>query len=102
MNIFATIAIFFYIVTSFTKIYQIVPKHILLLFGGIAIICHAIVLQQSMITPSGLNLGFFNAASMIAWVIAIVLLLSILRQPVENLIVILFPIAALTIGLANY
>ncbi|MDM8567110.1 cytochrome c biogenesis protein CcsA [Candidatus Halobeggiatoa sp. HSG11] len=102
VNIFAAIAIFFYIIASFTKIYQVASKHILLLFGGLAIICHALVLQQSMITPLGLNLGFFNAASMMAWVIAMLLLLSVLRQPVENLIIILFPVAALAIGLEIY
>ncbi|MDM8568090.1 cytochrome c biogenesis protein CcsA [Thiotrichales bacterium HSG1] len=100
VNIFG--AIFFYLLASFFKIYQITSKNFIFLFGGLAIIFHAMVLQQSMVTPIGLNLGFFNAASMIAWVIAILLLLSVLRQPVGNLIIILFPIAALTIGLESY
>ncbi|MCK5877285.1 MAG: cytochrome c biogenesis protein CcsA [Candidatus Marithrix sp.] len=102
VNIFAIIAIFFYLFASFIKIYQINSKHFIFLFGGLAVIFHALILQQSMISSSGLNLGFFNAASIIAWVIAILLLLSILRQPVENLIIILFPIAALTIGFESY
>ncbi|MFK5971204.1 MAG: cytochrome c biogenesis protein CcsA [Candidatus Marithrix sp.] len=102
VNQFAIIAIFFYILASFTKIYQITSKYLILLFGGLAVTFHALILQQSMITPTGLNLGFFNAASMMAWVISILLLLSILRQPVENLIIILFPIAAFTIWLENY
>ena len=102
VNQFAIIAIFFYILASFTKIYQITSKHLIFLFGGLAVTFHALILQQSMITPTGLNLGFFSAASMMAWVISMLLLLSILRQPVENLIIILFPIAALTIGLESY
>ena len=102
VNQFAIIAIFFYISASFFKIYQIKSKYIIFLFGGLAVIFHALILQQGMITPAGLNLGFFNAASMIAWVISMLLLLSIIRQPVENLIIILFPIAALTIGLESY
>ncbi len=102
VNLLAVIAIFFYILASFIKIYQVAYKNVLLLLGGLAVIFHALVLQQSMITPLGLNLGIFNAASMMAWVIALLLLLSIPRQPVANLVVIVFPIAAFTIGLESY
>ncbi len=100
-------AIILYIAAAVSRFYRIgnlalSPKHILLLLGALAISLHALVLYQDMVTPSGLNLGFFNAASLIAWVIALLLLLTLLRQPVENLAIVLFPIAALTIALEGY
>ncbi len=109
VNIFAISlsAIFLYLAAAVSPIYRInsiaiSPKSILLLFGGLAVTLHALVLYQSMLTPLGLNLGFFNAASLIAWVIALLLLLSLPRQPIDNLTIILFPLAALTIGLDGY
>jgi ABC-type uncharacterized transport system permease subunit len=109
VNIFALSlsAIFLYLAAAVSPIYRInsiaiSPKSILLLFGGLAVTLHALVLYQSMLTPLGLNLGFFNAASLIAWVIALLLLLSLPRQPIDNLTIILFPLAALTIGLEGY
>jgi len=110
VNTFAIIslsAIFLYLAAAVSRLYRInsivlSPKSILLLLGGLAVTLHALVLYQSMITPLGLNLGFFNAASLIAWVIALLLLLSLPRQPIDNLTIILFPLAALTIGLEGY
>ncbi len=96
-----------YVAVAIARIYRLgnvatSSKHHLLLLGIFAISLHALVLYQNMVTPAGLNLGFFNAASLIAWVIAVLLLTFLLRQPVENLLMVLFPIAALTIGLEGY
>ena len=109
MNIFiiSLSAILLYIIAAGSYKYRVgsnafSSKYILLLLGGLAICLHALVLYQNMVIPSGLNLGFFNAASLMAWVIATLLLLSILRQPVENLAIVIFPLAALTIGLESY
>lgn len=54
---------------------------------------HAVVVWQSTLTPAGLNLGFFHAASLIGWVMAAFLLVSMLRRPVENLGVVILPLA---------
>lgn len=66
-------------------------------FAGVAL--HAAVLWPALVTASGLNLGFFNAASLIALLSAALLLLSSLYRPLENLGVVLLPVAALTIAL---
>lgn len=101
-------AILFYIVATFSRLYQTQsntvssPKPTLLLLGSLAVSLHALVLYQNLVTPVGVNLGFFNAASLITWVIALLLLFTLLRDPVENLVIVLFPIAALTIGLESY
>ncbi|WP_353569868.1 cytochrome c biogenesis protein CcsA [Candidatus Albibeggiatoa sp. nov. BB20] len=68
----------------------------------IAIILHALVLRQTMVMPEGLNLGFFNAVSLVSWVIALLLMLTLTSKPIESLIVVLFPLAAFSIGLELY
>jgi len=57
-----------------------------------AVILHATLLNHSILTPSGLNLGFFNAASLIGWLMALLLLLAAIKQPVENLGIVLLPL----------
>jgi ABC-type uncharacterized transport system permease subunit len=76
-------------------------KSIILILGGFAISLHAILLYQNIVTPVGLNFGFFNAASMMIWMIAVLLLMAI-RQGVENLILVIFPIAAIIIAVETY
>jgi ABC-type uncharacterized transport system permease subunit len=73
-------------------------NHIVLL-GLAAALVHGIVLYPAIHTPAGLNLGFFYAASLIALTTALLLLLATLLEPVENLGIALFPVAALSIGL---
>ena len=73
-------------------------NHIVLL-GLAAALVHGMVLYPAIHTPAGLNLGFFYAASLIALTTALLLLLATLLEPVENLGIALFPVAALSIGL---
>ncbi|HKK13783.1 MAG TPA: cytochrome c biogenesis protein CcsA [Gammaproteobacteria bacterium] len=67
--------------------------------GLAAVALHTVVLYPEMITGHGLNLGFFNAASLIGLFMALLLLLSALARPVENLGIVMLPVAALTIAL---
>jgi ABC-type uncharacterized transport system permease subunit len=97
--ILSLLAIFLYSMATLSRFYRVTG---LLFFGGLAVSVHAVVLYQNIVAPSGLNLGIFTAASLMSWVIALLLLFSLIRQPIENLAVILFPIAALTIGLDIY
>lgn len=71
----------------------------LITLGLAAVLLHAVVLYYWIVTPAGVNLGFFNATSLIAWLIALLLLLSALVKPVENLGIVLLPLAALTVVL---
>lgn len=66
-------------------------------FGGVLL--HAGVLYPLLVTANGLNLGFFNAASLVGWLTALLLLVSSLQRPLENLGIALLPMAALTIAL---
>jgi len=71
-----------------------------LALGALAALLHALVLYQVVLTPAGLNLGFFNALSLIAWVIAVIILVASLGKPLENLALLGLPLTAATLVLA--
>lgn len=60
-------------------------------------LAHALVLASQLIVPTGLQLGFFHSLSLAGWVMALLMLLIALRQPVQNLGLGVFPLAALTL-----
>jgi len=105
---FATSAIVLYLVTSAALTLRLaraesglsMNRGIVLLLGFGAVALHAMALYPQLITESGLNLGFFNAASLTALITALLLLTASLRQPVENLGIPLLPVAAATMALA--
>ena len=68
-----------------------------LLLGIAAILIHGSLLYPSILTGNGLNLGFFNAASLIALITATLLLVTAFREPVENLGIPVFTVAAISI-----
>lgn len=57
----------------------------------------AAALNVLIIQPQGLNLGFFAAFSLVAWLISIQILLSCIYRRIESLGIIVFPIS----GFAN-
>lgn len=77
-------------------------KSLILVAWGGAIPFHALVLYQHLVTPRGLNLEFFNALSMVAILIVGLLFLSTLKRPLENLGIIVLPIAAVSISLNQF
>ena len=77
-------------------------------YGIIALGLGAVILHGSLLyhgtilTQGGLNLGFFNAASLIGCLMALLLLLAALKHPVENLGIVLLPLAGLTLALDRF
>lgn len=112
MNLFAfsLVAIVLYLLTSAALTMRLAGSDsglrmnrsliLLLGFGGVAI--HAIVLYPHLVTGNGLNLGFFNAASLVALMMVTLLLIVAIKQPVENLGIPVLPIAAATVALASW
>lgn len=74
----------------------------LLLLGFMAITAHGISLFNSMHSFAGIDLGFYKVGSLISWLIATLLLISSLKKPVESLVILLFPIAAISILLTLF
>lgn len=75
-------------------------KSLLLLLGSLALLDQAWSLSHELLTSGGLVLDFFNAASLISAAVIAITLLACLRIPVENLLVVLYPLGALTTLLA--
>lgn len=75
-------------------------KSQLLGLGAVALAFHTVVLYQVMVTAAGVNMGFFNALSLVAWVIVLLLLVSLPVKPVQNLGLLAIPIAALALVLS--
>src|SRR3970040_2282419 len=62
-----------------------------------AVVLHAALLHSSLWTAAGLNLALTPAFSLIAWVVAILYLATSLIRPVDNLGVLIMPVAGLTL-----
>lgn len=71
-------------------------KRTLFIVGGIAVALHAFSLAVQVPTEQGLNLDFFNAASLVSCSIILVALLAAIRLPLENIFLLLFPLAAVS------
>ncbi len=106
--LFGSLAIILYLLTSAALTLRLtrgeagahIKRTSVLLLGFGAMALHAAVLYPHLVTVKGLDLGFFNAASLTALLMVLVLLLAAVRQPVENLGILLLPIAAATVALA--
>ena len=77
-------------------------KNLLRVLGLLALLAHGVSLYLQLITPTGLGLDFFNAASLIAAAVILLTLLASRQIPVENLLLLLFPLGALTTLMAQF
>ncbi|HBX56058.1 cytochrome C assembly family protein [Pseudomonas sp. UBA2684] len=77
-------------------------KRLLALLGVLALLFHGGSLFLQMYHSAGLVLDFFNAASLIAYAVILLTLVACVRIPVENLLLLLFPLGCLTVLLAQF
>jgi ABC-type uncharacterized transport system permease subunit len=59
--------------------------------AAVAIGIHATLLYQSLFLTAGLNLGFFNALSLVTWCAALLVTVGMFFRPIENLVLVFFP-----------
>jgi len=76
-------------------------KHVALGMGLIATLGHIVTLYHIVITPLGLNLTFFHVLSLTSWVAAVLVLLSALKKPLENLGIVVLPVTAVALLLQS-
>ena len=67
------------------------------MFAFVAVALHGVLLYANVVTGQGLRLGFFDAASLVAWVAALILIIGATRRPLDNLGLLVLPLAALLI-----
>lgn len=72
-----------------------------LITAAFATSLHGWVLAQFIFTGAGLNMGVYNALSLVTWLISIILIISSIKRPLENIGIIAFPATALAIALEN-
>ena len=73
----------------------VTPKLPIIAFLAIAL--HGVLLYARVVTDDGLQLGFVDVASLVAWVAALLLVIGALRRPLDNLGLLVLPLAALLI-----
>ncbi|MBS3803120.1 MAG: cytochrome c biogenesis protein CcsA [Oleiphilaceae bacterium] len=70
---------------------------VITLIGILALISHGALIWETIRAQGALNLGFFQSAVLIAWLIVALLLALNLRKPVQNLFLVIYPMAGLSI-----
>ena len=102
-QLFSIFAVVLYAFSAFRQFKGIKTRQparkLVLLTGSAAIMAHWVGWFLPMLDEQGVNLSFFNGGSLISLVIAIIILVSALKKPVENLFIGLFPMAAVIITL---
>lgn len=104
--VIGTLAIFLYLVAAYSlgarlrnQLTTPASKWKSLTPAIVALLLHGWVIGGQLFTAAGLNLGVFNAVSLVTWVISAILLLSVIKRPTENLGIIVFPGTALAVAL---
>ncbi|MCZ6828166.1 MAG: cytochrome c biogenesis protein CcsA [Gammaproteobacteria bacterium] len=69
----------------------------LITLAAVAIALHGLSAWYVLQSPEGINLGFFKISSLIFWIINMATVISLRWRPLENLLVILFPLASLSV-----
>ncbi len=64
-----------------------------IILGFIGAGLHAGILYSNIFTLAGINFGFFHALSLIFWLIVLLLLVTAVSKPVENLGIAILPLA---------
>lgn len=77
-----------------------VPRATTTLLALGAVIAHALALYPMMVTAGGINLGIFSAASLVAWLIAGIAILAMLRYPVASLVVVILPFTSVIVAIS--
>jgi len=74
---------------------DVAPK--LPMIALLAVVLHGLLLFSGVVTDDGLHLGFFDTASLVAWLAALLLFIGATRRPLDNLGLLVLPLAALLI-----
>jgi ABC-type uncharacterized transport system permease subunit len=99
------IAISLYLITAGLLAHRIFRLHLsteaikvqVVSIAGFALLAHALVLMQNIITNEGLNLGFYHSLSLMSWVVALLVIIATMVKPLENLSLVFLPLTALAL-----
>lgn len=74
----------------------------LIALGMGAVALHGAALYHTMLTAQGWNFGFSNAASLVAGLVAFLLMLAAITKPVENLGIVILPLAGVALVFEHF
>jgi ABC-type uncharacterized transport system permease subunit len=106
-TILAPLAALLYLAATALQLLHIAQqrKQINSLFIGLsvaALLCHLGVVWSTILQEGEAELGFYKVSALIFLVINLICLVSLIRRPLQNLLVILFPLSALAVVVATY
>ncbi len=67
---------------------------------AVGLACHGFLLYQVVLAENGLNLDFFNTASLVAWAVVVTAMLATAARPLDSVAVVVLPVASLVIALS--
>ncbi|MGB0466212.1 MAG: cytochrome C assembly family protein [Pontibacterium sp.] len=78
------------------------PRKVNQCLGLAGFSAHTLAVYLVLHPPEGIHLGFLAMGSLVSWLIVAIVLLSSIRQPIENLFIGVLPIAIATVLLAGF
>lgn len=66
-----------------------------------AILLHTVLVYAAIFLPHGMDLGFFNAAALVGWLVALIAFATLFKPHFGNLGIVLFPFAGVCMLLAE-
>jgi len=106
-TILALIAAVLYLTATGLQLLQISQRrrqldHRVFGLGLLALAVHAWLVWTNLMQDGELNFGFYKASALIFLVINIVCMTSLLRRPLQNLLVALFPMSAVSVLISTF
>ncbi len=109
IHIFGFTAIVFYLLASLLVAVRFIgnasldtsSKRLAMMLGTAGVILHTFAIYQGMSADHGINLSITNIASVLGWLTAALLIIGSIKQPLESLALIFFPIAAISLLFAE-
>lgn len=76
-------------------------SRLLLISFAVAGLClHMLLLYQALYVQDAIDLGLSSVTSLVSWAVTLIFLATMIRKPIENLAVVIMPLAALGVLLA--
>lgn len=70
--------------------------------GLLALLSHALIVWKIAFVSEGVDLGFFKVAVLLFLVINLACITSLTRRPLQNLLIVLFPLSALAVLVSTF
>ena len=70
--------------------------------GLLALLSHTLIVWKIAFASDGVDLGFFKVAALLFLVINLACITSLTRRPLQNLLIVLFPLSALAVLVSTF